>query len=76
MRMCLVRMRMSILEISRRAIGSRLNFGAVVDEAAEEEPAEEEVGGLDHDGLDCVASGIWAWTGRFTSFAVGRKWET
>jgi hypothetical protein len=36
------------IEISGRAIRPRLDFGAVVDETAEEEPAEEEAGGLYH----------------------------
>ena len=39
-----------VLVVTWPTVGPRLHLGTVVDEAAEEEPAEEKIGHLNHDG--------------------------
>ena len=40
-----------VLVVTRPTVGPRLHLGPVVDEAAEEEPAEEKIRHLDHDAI-------------------------
>ena len=48
---------LSVVEIAWRTIRPRLDLGSIVDETAEEEPSEEEVGCLYHDSVGVEENG-------------------
>lgn len=59
------RSRMMVFVIPRTTIRPGLDLGPIVDETTQEEPSQEEIGHLDHDGDGDMATARWRWRWRW-----------